>query len=84
MVICLHGSGCYKPAVGNLAAGFVAGMTERRKKMAWIACAAAWISTAAAVVAGVHVTGSAWCLWAMVLPLMITVKESKKDEGEEE
>ena len=51
--------------------------------MVWIAYAAAWISTAAAVVAGVHVTGSAWRLWAMVLPLMITVKESKKDEGEE-
>ena len=84
MVICLHGSGCYKPAVGNLAAGFVAGMTERRKKMVWIAYAAAWISTAAAVVAEVHVNGSAWCLWAMVLPLMITIKSSKKDGGEEE
>lgn len=52
--------------------------------MVWIAYAAAWISTAAAVVAGVHVTGSVWCLWAMVLPLMITIKSSKKDGGEEE
>lgn len=84
MVIYLQGSGRYKPGVGDLVAGFAADMTERKKKMAWIAYAAAWISTAAAVVAGVHVTGSAWCLWAMVLPLMITVKESKKDEGEEE
>lgn len=52
--------------------------------MAWIDYAAAWISTAAAVVAGLHVTGSTWCLWAMVLPLMITIKSSKKDGGEEE
>ena len=56
----------------------------RGKKMVWIAYAAAWISTAAAVVAGVHVTGSAWCLWAMALPLLVTIKESKKDGGEEE
>ena len=46
--------------------------------MVWFAYAAAWISTAAAVVAGVHVTGSAWCLWAMALPLLVTMRESKK------
>ena len=63
---------------------FHSGMAERRKKMVWIAYAAAWISTAAAVVAGVHVTGSAWRLWAMALPLLVTIKESKKDGGEEE
>ena len=51
--------------------------------MAWIAYAAAWIRTAA-VVDGVHVTGTAWCLWGMVLPLVITAKVSKKVEGEEE
>ena len=52
--------------------------------MVWIAYAAAWISTAAAVVAGVHVTGSAWCLWALAPPLLVTIRESKKDGGEEE
>ena len=32
--------------------------------------AAAWISTALAVIVGNKVTHSAWCLWAFLLPLM--------------
>lgn len=32
--------------------------------------AAAWISTALAVIVGIEVTHPAWCLWAFLLPLM--------------
>ena len=32
--------------------------------------AAAWISTALAVIVGIEVTHSAWCLCAFLLPLM--------------
>ena len=32
--------------------------------------AAAWISTALAVIVGIEVTHSAWCLWEFLLPLM--------------
>ena len=52
------------------------------KRMIWIGYAAAWISTAAAVIAGFYFTGSAWCLWALLLPAMIGVKNSQKN-GEE-
>lgn len=31
---------------------------------------AAWILTALAVIVGIKVTHSAWCLWAFLLPLM--------------
>lgn len=59
----------YRPERGN-------------ERMMWIGYAAAWISTAAAVIAGVYFTGSAWCLWALLLPAMIGVKNSQKN-GEE-
>ena len=34
--------------------------------------AAAWISTALAVTVGIEVTHSAWCLWAFLLPLLMS------------
>jgi len=34
--------------------------------------AAAWISTALAVIVGIEVTHSAWCLWAFLLPLLMS------------
>ena len=30
----------------------------------------AWIATALAVIVGIKVTHSAWCLWAFLLPLL--------------
>lgn len=42
--------------------------------MAYLAYAIAWMSTAAAVVAGVYFTHSAWCLWAFLLPAGINLK----------
>lgn len=50
--------------------------------MMWIGYAAAWISTAAAVIAGVYFTGSEWCLWALLIPALIKVESSRK-HGEE-
>lgn len=42
--------------------------------MIWIGYAAAWISTAAAVIAGMYLTGSVWCLCALLIPLMIKIE----------
>lgn len=56
--------------------------------MMWFAYAAAWISTSAAVIAGIYLTGSAWCLWALFIPAMIRVthkddsNDGKEDENE--
>ena len=32
----------------------------------------AWIATALAVIVGIKVTHSVWCLWAFILPLCMT------------
>ena len=34
--------------------------------------AAAWISTAVAVIIGMKITESPWCLWAFLLPLLMS------------
>lgn len=51
----------------------------------WLAYAAAWISTSAAVIAGIYLTGSAWCLWALFIPAMIRVthKDASDDKAED-
>ena len=49
--------------------------------MMWIGYAAAWISTAAAVIAGVYFTESAWCLWALLLPAMIKVERTTQNDN---
>lgn len=33
-----------------------------------IAYASAWIATAIAVIFAIKYTGSAWCLWALIIP----------------
>ena len=45
--------------------------------MIWLAYAAAWIATASAVIAGIYLTGSAWCLLALLIPLGISVNRNK-------
>lgn len=45
----------------------------------WLAYASAWISTAAAVIAGICLTGSAWCLWALFIPLGISMQRKTDD-----
>lgn len=45
--------------------------------MIWLAYASAWIATSAAVIAGIYLTGSAWCLLALLIPLGINVKRNK-------
>lgn len=42
---------------------------------------AIWGSTAAAVIAGMYYTGSAWCLWAMFIPALVKISaRGSKDE----
>lgn len=52
--------------------------------MKGIGYASAWISTAAAVITGIYLTGSAWCLWALFIPAMIIVthNDDKNNEGD--
>lgn len=38
----------------------------------WALACTAWISTAAAVSVGIYYTNSAWCLWAMLIPSMLS------------
>lgn len=57
-------------------------------KMIWLAYASAWIATSVAVIAGIYLTGSAWCLWAFFIP-SATMDDCAKiyisnQEGEEE
>lgn len=51
--------------------------------MAYIACAVAWISVSAAVIAGIYMTGSAWCLWAFLFVAFIKVERRSDDDGHE-
>lgn len=39
-------------------------------KETWIAKGMKWIGVALAVSVGIYVTGSAWCLWALLIPVM--------------
>ncbi|MEY8366278.1 hypothetical protein AALA22_11625 [Anaerovoracaceae bacterium 41-7] len=47
--------------------------------MVYLAYAAAWISTAAAVIVGMMETGSAWCLWALLIPALIKINDKYKE-----
>jgi uncharacterized membrane protein YgaE (UPF0421/DUF939 family) len=40
-----------------------------KSKYVWKIFVAAWLGTAVAVIAGVYFTHSAWCMWALVLPV---------------
>lgn len=48
--------------------------------MMWLTYASAWIATAAAVIAGIYLTGSAWCLWALFIPAMIGIIHTDDNE----
>lgn len=52
--------------------------------MIYLAYAAAWISTAVAVIAGMYFTHSAWCLLALILPACIKITYKSKDDEESE
>ena len=41
-----------------------------------------WVATAVAVAVGIVITGSAWCLWAMVFPVIVSL--GNNDESEDE
>ena len=40
--------------------------------MKGIGYTAAWVGTSAAVIAGIYLTGSANCLWALLIPAMVS------------
>lgn len=52
--------------------------------MVYLAYAAAWISTAAAVMAGMYFTHSPWCLWALLFPACISFPNHFKDDEDSE
>ena len=53
-----------------------------KNKSVWLAYAAAWISTATAVIFAIKYTGSAWCLVALMLPEMqkISISNEKNEK----
>lgn len=51
--------------------------------MVWFAYAMAWLSTAAACIAGMYFTHSAWCLWALILPACIKITNGKESEDKD-
>lgn len=52
--------------------------------MMWLAYASAWIATSAAVIAGIYLTGSTWCLLALFIPAMIRVTHKDDDKDNDE
>lgn len=40
----------------------------------WGAVAAMWIACASAVSLAVYLTGSAWCLWGLMVPAMVSAR----------
>ena len=41
----------------------------------WIGKGMKWIGVSIAVSVGIYITGSAWCLWAFLIPAMGDQKE---------
>ena len=52
--------------------------------MIYIAYAVAWIATAVAVIFGIKLTGSAWCLCAFFFPAGISLSHNKKTDNNDE
>ena len=47
----------------------------------WIAYAIIWISVSLATCFGVYITKSAWCLWALLLPVCIRFSQTNDDKN---
>lgn len=56
--------------------------------MMWFANAVAWIATSVAVISGMYLTKSAWCLWTFFIPALMMADYAKiymsKEEDEQE
>lgn len=58
--------------------------------MMWFANVVAWIATSVAVIGGMYLTKSAWCLWAFFIPALMMADyakiymNKKEDETENE
>ena len=51
--------------------------------MIWIAYAASWLATAAAVIYARHATGSIAPLWALFIPTFVTYSRKPRAEKQE-
>lgn len=49
-----------------------------KMKNAFWAVGMAWMATSAAVIAGIYITKSANCLWALLLPAMLRTSNRKE------
>lgn len=45
--------------------------------MMWFANAVAWFATSVAVIGGMYLTKSAWCLWAFFIPALMMADYAK-------
>lgn len=67
-------------------------MEEKRKwirkgsssESMWFAYATMWVAVVVAVIAGMLITKSAWCLWALILPANIELKSKSDSESDDE
>lgn len=49
----------------------------------WFAYGTAWISTAAAAIAGIYFTHSPWCLWVFAFPVCIELQKNNSNKGKD-
>lgn len=55
-----------------------------KSKDMWKVFACAWIGTSLAVITGIYITGSAWCLWALIFPACMGTKSSSDDNDSDD
>ena len=48
-----------------------------------IAYATAWIATAIAIIFAIKYTGSAWCLWALLIPACVSIEINTSNESDD-
>ena len=51
-------------------------------KWVWVAYGMVWFAVAIAVSIGIYFTKSAWCLWAFIFPMSISITTKKDDDTE--
>lgn len=49
----------------------------------WFAYAIMWISVSLATCFGIYITKSAWCLWALFIPIWVKLSQSSNSKSED-
>jgi hypothetical protein len=49
----------------------------------WTTIAVIWVASSAAIIAGMYLTKSAWCLWAFLIPGSIRITSGKDQEEQD-